>query len=73
MVPNHVRYQTALHLVLSFYRFLLAGAAGFEPTAFGFGDRRSTTELRPYIGVHGYGGGLSWTRTSDLTLIRRAL
>ena len=32
----------------AFWQFL-AGAAGFEPTAFGFGDRRSSTELRPYI------------------------
>ena len=30
----------------------MAGAAGFEPTAFGFGDRRSTTELRPYEGFY---------------------
>ena len=26
----------------------MAGVAGFEPTAFGFGDRRSTTELHSY-------------------------
>ena len=28
--------------------FSLAGAIGLEPTAFGFGDRRSTIELHPY-------------------------
>ena len=30
------------------YTSIMAGAAGFEPTAFGFGDQRSTAELRPY-------------------------
>ena len=27
----------------------MAGAAGFEPTTLGFGDRCSTTELYPFI------------------------
>ena len=44
MVPNQVRYQTALHLDLkiSFIKFILAGVEGLEPPAHGFGDRRST-------------------------------
>ncbi len=27
----------------------MAGVAGFEPTTFGFGDRRSAAELHPYV------------------------
>ncbi len=54
MVPNHVRYQTALHLEILFTilyyskiqlfssPFYLAGVEGLEPPAHGFGDRRST-------------------------------
>ena len=38
----------------------MAGVAGFEPTTFGFGDRRSTTELHPFT----YGAS-SRNRTSD--------
>ncbi len=30
-------------------RRILAGAEGIEPPSFGFGDRRSTTELRAYV------------------------
>jgi hypothetical protein len=69
MVPNHVRYQTALHpVVLLVFIFLkLAGVAGFEPTTFGFGDRRSTAELYPCV------GGPSGTRTPDLPVMSRAL
>ena len=36
MVPNHVRYQAALH------PDDMAGVAGLEPTARGFGDHCST-------------------------------
>ena len=32
-------------LFLKWCGFLVAGQAGFEPTTFGFGDRRSTPEL----------------------------
>ena len=46
MVPNQVRYQTALHLDIRFFNFnkfnYLAGVEGLEPPAHGFGDRRST-------------------------------
>ena len=54
MVPNHVRYQTALHLEILFTilyyskiqlfsnPFYLAGVEGLEPPAHDFGDRRST-------------------------------
>ena len=42
MVPNHVRYQTALHPDCYFYISTLAGIIGLEPTAHGFGDHCST-------------------------------
>ena len=45
MVPNHVRYQTALHLdnMFNYLVYLkVAGVEGLEPPAHGFGDRRST-------------------------------
>ncbi len=59
MVPNHVRYQTALHLEILFTilyyskiqlfssPFYLAGVEGLEPPAHGFGDRRSTNWATP--------------------------
>ena len=46
MVPNQVRYQTALHLevllIKILFNFFSAGVEGLEPPAHGFGDRRST-------------------------------
>ncbi len=42
----------------------MAGVAGLEPTAFGFGDRRSTAELHPpFVALQN--GAQRQNRTAD--------
>ena len=53
MVPNHVRYQTALHLEISFYVYLLnlkwQGWRDSNPRRTVLETDALPTELHPYI------------------------
>ena len=37
------------YVLIPYKSIIMAGVAGFEPTTYGFGDRRSATELHPYM------------------------
>ena len=50
---------------------LLAGVEGIEPSAYGFGDRRSTSWAKPLYEIKI--GGPSGTRTRDRPVMSRML